>query len=154
MKLSPLLSENIASKCAWHNLLQIFTRKLIKVLSGGCALVSLLLPHYEKKKKKVCNRKRGNSGRKQRYFLLSLSGKAKMMVSSDGHSRPLLHTFEKTHLSIYIKKSTWINSLKLSSEHSMALNKLFAQQPSILNPQTYLKIRRPRWRLTSLVSEH
>lgn len=101
-----------------------------------------------------CLRNRANSGRKQRYFLLSLSGKAKMVVSSDGHSRPLLHTFEKTHLSTYIKKSTWINSLRLSSEDSMALKKLFAQHPSILDPQTYLKIRRPRWRLTSLVPEH
>lgn len=136
VKLNPLLSENIASKCAWHNLLQVFTRKLIKVLSGGCALVSLLLPQHDRRKQKICHRNRGNSGRKQRCFLLSLSRKAKMVVSSDGHSRPLLHTFEKTHLSTYIKKSTWINSLRLSSEDSMALIKLFAQHPSILDLQT------------------
>lgn len=137
-------------KRAWHNLLQVFTRKLTRVLSGGCALVSLLLPQHEKKKK-ICHRNRGNSGRMQRCFLLSLPGKAKMMVSSDGHSRPLLCTFEKTHLSIYIEKCIWINNMGLASEDSVALIKLFAQYPSILDPQSCLQIRRPRWRVTSLV---
>lgn len=43
VKLGLLLSENVASKHAWHNVLQVFTRKPTRVLYGGCALVSTLL---------------------------------------------------------------------------------------------------------------
>ena len=46
-ELTPLRER--CPKRAWHNLLQVFTRKLTRVLSGCCALVSLLLPKHEKK---------------------------------------------------------------------------------------------------------
>lgn len=79
-----------------------------------CSDFITYLPQHEKKKKKKSVIETCNSSRMQRCFLLSSSGKAKMAVPSNGHSRPLLFTFEKTHLSIYIEKCIWINTIGLT----------------------------------------